>query len=78
MDNITKKGTIIYHAGSSAVRDDGERLAVSSQADHAAGATALRLAMEHYGECITVSGSVKFKAAVIWAAVGAQLPAGAG
>jgi hypothetical protein len=36
IDNITKKGTIIYRAGSSAVRDDGERLAVSSQADRAA------------------------------------------
>ncbi len=74
IDNITKKGTIIYRAGSSAVRDDGERLAVSSQADRAGVAAALRLAMERYGERITVSGSVEFKAAVIRAAVDAQLP----
>lgn len=74
IDNITKKGTIIYRAGSSAVRDDGERLAVSSQADRAGVAAALRLAMERYGECITVSGSVEFKAAAIRAAVDAQLP----
>jgi hypothetical protein len=74
IDNITKKGTIIYRAGSSAVRDDGERLAVSSQADRAGVAAALRLAMERYGERITVSGSVAFKAAVIRAAVDAQLP----
>jgi len=74
IDNITKKGTIIYRAGSSAVRDDGERLAVSSQADRAGVVTALRLAMERYGERITVSGSVEFKAAVIRAAVDAQLP----
>ncbi|WP_407830739.1 hypothetical protein [Verminephrobacter eiseniae] len=33
IDSITKKGTIIYRTGSSAVRDDGERLVVSSQAD---------------------------------------------
>ncbi|WP_313303517.1 LPD7 domain-containing protein, partial [Diaphorobacter sp.] len=59
---------------SSAVRDDGERLAVSSQADRAGMAAALRLAMERYGEHITVSGSVEFKAAVIRAAVDAQLP----
>ncbi|MCW3202186.1 relaxase/mobilization nuclease domain-containing protein [Morganella morganii] len=68
IDSITKKGTIIYRAGSSAVRDDGERLAVSSQADRAGVAAALRLAMERYGERITVSGSVEFKAAVIRAA----------
>ncbi|CDM24645.1 IncP-type DNA relaxase TraI [Castellaniella defragrans 65Phen] len=74
IDNITKKGTIIYRAGSSAVRDDGERLAVSSQSDRAGVAAALRLAMERYGERITVSGSVAFKAAVIRAAVDAQLP----
>lgn len=72
--SITKKGTIIYRAGSSAVRDDGERLAVSSQADRAGVAAALRLAMERYGERITVSGSVEFKVAVVRAAVHAQLP----
>lgn len=74
IDNITKKGTIIYRAGSSAVRDDGERLAVSSQVDRAGVAAALRLAMERYGERITVCGSTAFKAAVIRAAVDAQLP----
>ncbi len=74
IDNITKKGTIIYRAGSSAVRDDGARLAVSSQADRAGVAAALRMAMERYGERITVSGSVEFKAQVIRAAVDAQLP----
>ena len=56
------------------MRDDGERLAVSSQADRAGVAAALRLAMERYGERIAVSGSVAFKAAVIRAAVDAQLP----
>jgi hypothetical protein len=56
------------------VRDDGERLAVSSQADRAGVAAALRLAMERYGERITVSGSVEFKVAVVRAAVDAQLP----
>jgi hypothetical protein len=74
IDNITNKGTIIYRTGSSAVGDDGERLAVSSQADRAGVAAALRLAMERYGERITVGGSVEFKAAVVRAAVDAQLP----
>ncbi len=61
----TIKGTIIYRAGNSAVRDDGERLAVSRQTDRAGMAVALRPAMERYGQCLTVSGSVEFKAAVI-------------
>ena len=74
IDNITKKGTIIYRAGSSAVRDDGERLAVSSEADRAGVLAALRMARERYGERITVSGSVAFKAAAIRAAVDARLP----
>ncbi len=74
IDNITKKGTIIYRAGSSAVRDDGERLAVSSEADRAGVLAALRMAMERYGERITVSGSVAFKATAIRAAVDARLP----
>lgn len=74
IDSITKKGTIIYRAGSSAVRDDGERLAVSSEADRAGVLAALRMAMERYGERITVSGSVAFKATAIRAAVDARLP----
>ncbi|WP_278455514.1 TraI/MobA(P) family conjugative relaxase [Sutterella wadsworthensis] len=74
VDNITKKGTIIFRAGNSAVRDDGERLAVSREADRAGVQAALRMAMERYGERITVNGSVEFKAAVIRAAVDARLP----
>lgn len=74
IDNITKKGTIIYRTGSSAVRDDGERLAVSSEADRAGVLAALRMAIERYGERITVSGSVAFKATAIRAAVDARLP----
>lgn len=74
IDNITKKGTIIYRAGSSAVRDDGKRLAVSREADRAGVLAALRMAMERYGEHITVSGSVAFKATAIRVAVDARLP----
>jgi hypothetical protein len=56
---ITKKGTIIYRAGCSAVRDDGKCLAVSSQVDRAGVTAALRLAMERYGERVIVSGSAR-------------------
>ncbi|QEM82701.1 TraI/MobA(P) family conjugative relaxase [Halomonas binhaiensis] len=74
IDNITKKGTIIYRAGASAVRDDGDRLQVSRESDQAGIQKALRMAMERYGERITVNGSPEFKARVIKAAADGQLP----
>ena len=74
IDNITKKGTIIYRAGRSAVRDDGDRLQVSRKADRDGVQAALRMAMEKYGERITVTGSPEFKAQIIRAAADAQLP----
>ena len=74
IDNITKKGTIIYRAGKTAVRDDGNRLQVSSGAGGDGVQVALRMAMERYGECLTVNGSPEFKAAVIRAAVDSKMP----
>ncbi|GAJ71936.1 TraI protein [Vibrio sp. JCM 18904] len=71
VDTITKKGTIIYRAGNSAVRDDGERLQVSTASNQTSVLAALKVAMERYGNCITVNGSPEFKARVIKAAVDA-------
>ena len=73
-DNITKKGTIIFRAGLSAVRDDGDKLQVSREATREGLQEALRLAMERYGSRITVNGTTQFKAQVIRAAVDSQLP----
>ena len=73
IDNITKKGTIIYRVGRSAVRDDGDRLQVSREADRDGVQAALCMAMEKYGERITVTGSPEFKAQIIRAAADAQL-----
>ena len=73
-DNITKKGTIIFRAGRSAVRDDGDRLQVSREATREALQAALQLAKEKYGERITVNGTAEFKAQVVRAAVDSQLP----
>ncbi|MYN12312.1 relaxase/mobilization nuclease domain-containing protein [Pusillimonas sp. TS35] len=73
IDNITKKGTIIYRAGKSAVRDDGDRLQVSTGADRAGVLEALRLAAERYGDRIAVNGTVEFKAQAIRAAVDGKL-----
>ncbi len=74
IDNITKKGTIVYRAGASAVRDDGDRLQVSTGTDRAGVQEALRVAAERYGSRITVNGTTEFKAQAIRAAVDGKLP----
>lgn len=73
-DCITKKGTIIYHVGSTAVRDDGNRLKVSRGCTLEGVQAALCLAMEHYGGCIAVNGTKTFKEQVARAAVAGSLP----
>jgi hypothetical protein len=73
-ESITKKGTIIYRVGSSAVRDEGDRLKVSRGATREGLAAALCLAMERYGTHITVTGSTEFKAQIVEVAANAQLP----
>ncbi len=73
-DSITKKGTIIYRVGASAIRDDGGTLKVSKDATKDGMEAALRMAMERYGNKITVTGSIDFKAKIIQAAVTAKLP----
>ncbi|HGU7323854.1 TPA: TraI/MobA(P) family conjugative relaxase [Legionella pneumophila] len=60
-DNITKTGTIIYRAGASAIRDDGEFLKISRGSSEEAIATALRMAIHRFGACISVKGSNAFK-----------------
>jgi hypothetical protein len=72
-DGVTKKGTIIYCVGSSAVRDDGDRLKVSRGATREGLAAALRLAMERYGTNITVRGTAEFKAQIVEVAAIAKL-----
>ena len=74
VDHITKKGTIIFRIGMSAVRDDGDRLQVSREATREGLQAALRLAQQRYGNRITVNGTVEFKAQIIRAAVESQLP----
>lgn len=73
MDNITKKGTIIYRVGKSAVRDDGDRLQVSRGATADGLQTALQMAMERYGSRISVNGTAEFKEQIAQAAVAANL-----
>ena len=73
-DSITKRGTIIYKVGASAVRDDGDKLNVSRGADDAALLAALRMAAERYGNTITVNGAAAFKEQIARVAAAANLP----
>lgn len=68
-DSITKKGTIIYRVGASAIRDDGDKLKVSREATKDGLEAALGMAMERYGNHITVNGTDDFKERIVLAAV---------
>jgi Relaxase/Mobilisation nuclease domain/Large polyvalent protein-associated domain 7 len=65
VDSITKKGTIIYHIGALAIRDDGAKLAVSRGATEAGLEVAVRMALQRYGSRLTVNGSDEFKAQIV-------------
>jgi hypothetical protein len=73
LDSVTKKGTIIYKVDASAIRDDGDKLRVSRDATKDGLDAAIRMAMERYGNRITVNGTIEFKAKIIHAAVAANL-----
>lgn len=73
-DSITKKGTIIYRVGASAIRDDGDKLKVSREATKDGLYAALRMAMERYGNHITVNGTADFKERIVRAAVSSNIP----
>jgi hypothetical protein len=73
-DSITKKGTIIRRAGTASVRDDGDKLTISRGAGQDGLQAALRMAMERYGDCISIQGTAAFKEQVTRAAAAARLP----
>jgi hypothetical protein len=72
-ESVTKKGTIIYHIGTSSVRDDGDSLKVSRGATEEGLKAALLLAIARYGTQITVNGSADFKIQIVTVAAKAKL-----
>ena len=74
IDNITKKGTIIYRVGGNSVRDDGDKLQVSHQINQEGLKVALQLAIERYGDRITVNGTDQFKEQIIQTAARSKIP----
>lgn len=73
VDSITKKGTAIYRVGSTTVRDDGARLSVAKGAEKNALEAVLRMAVERYGNTLTITGSQAFKQALATVAIEAKL-----
>ena len=72
-DSITKHGTVIYRFGTTAVRDDGDRLTISRGANGEGLQAALRMATKRYGPLLRVGGTAAFRDDVVQAAVGAKL-----
>ena len=73
-ESITKRGTLIYRAGASAVRDDGHTIKVSKVITQKALALSLDLAMRRFGPSIKVEGTAEFKASAVQYAASAKLP----
>lgn len=73
LDSVTKAGTLIYTVGRHAIRDTGEQLQVSADADQAAMEAALQMAAERYGSLIAVRGTESFKEQMARAAVACKL-----
>jgi hypothetical protein len=72
-DGVTKKGSIIYSCGATAVRDDGHRLSVSRSADQEGLRAALAIAQERFGSQIAVRGSDAFREQIALIAAGGKL-----
>jgi hypothetical protein len=72
-DAVTKKGSIIYSCGATAVRDDGQCLSVSRSVDQKGLRAALAIAQERFGSRIAVRGSDAFREQVALSAAAGKL-----
>ena len=69
IESVTKDGTVFYKTGSMAVRDDGKRLFVSQHALDNSLVDVLQVAINKYGNHLSVHGTDAFKSAVVRSAV---------
>lgn len=70
---VTPRGTAIYRVAGAAIRDDGELLRVAQGATQEGLVAALKMAMERYGERLTVHGGAEFKERIAEAAAASGL-----
>ncbi|MGL5251238.1 MAG: LPD7 domain-containing protein, partial [Enterovibrio sp.] len=73
IDNITKQGTLILRTKVGAIRDDGDKLQVSTAAGDEVIATALRLALARFGSEIDVQGTWRFREQVVRVAISGKI-----
>ena len=74
VEAVTKDGTVCYKIGNTAIRDDGKRLFVSPSALNDSLADVLQVAIDKYGNHLSVNGSDDFKKSIVQAAVQNSLP----
>jgi hypothetical protein len=72
-DGMTKKGSIIYSCGATAVRDAGQSLAMSRSVDREGLRAALAIAQERFGSRIAVRGSDSFREQIALSAAADKL-----
>ena len=65
IESVTKDGTVFYKAGTTAIRDDGKRLFVSQSALDDSLVDVLQVAINKYGNHLSVHGTDTFKSAVV-------------
>ncbi|MCB1984058.1 MAG: relaxase/mobilization nuclease domain-containing protein, partial [Nitrosomonas sp.] len=68
IESVTKDGTVFYRVGTTAVRDDGKRLFVCKQNVDNSLADVLQIAIDKYGNHLSVNGSDDFRKSVAQAA----------
>ncbi|SET46520.1 Relaxase/Mobilisation nuclease domain-containing protein [Nitrosomonas marina] len=66
---VTKDGTVFYKVGNTAVRDDGKHLFVSPNTLNESLADVLQIAINKYGNHLSVNGSDDFRMSVVQAVV---------
>ncbi|UJO99207.1 MAG: relaxase/mobilization nuclease domain-containing protein [Nitrosomonas sp.] len=73
VESITKIGTVTYKAGSTNIRDDGERLIVLPDTTQDALVDILQVAMKKYGSHLAINGTASFRHEIAQAAVQNQM-----
>ncbi|PTQ87555.1 hypothetical protein C8R30_1651, partial [Nitrosomonas nitrosa] len=69
VEAVTKDGTVCYRIGNTTIRDDGKRLFVSPNVLNDSLADVLQLAIDKYGNHLSVNGLDDFRTSVVQAAV---------
>ena len=73
VESVTKDGTVFYKAGTTSVRDDGNRLFVSPNTLNESLGDVLQVAISKYGNHLSVNGSDDFRKSVVQAAVQSRI-----